>query len=123
MGEELRKGTRLFKVGEYKAKVVKCPQNRKLRGARIAGKTVDVSAEGMQIRYQEEIPVGSIMKLQVESAFAGLDPRTFKLQAEVVRVESGEGEYLMGLKFGKRPRKEVEAWQEYVYATLRLRNN
>lgn len=121
MREELRRGTRIVKAGDFDAKVVKAPKNRKLKGLRFSGKTMDVSADGLQIMYSEELPVGTVLKLQLVGAAGGQDLRTFTLKAEVVRVQESDDGFLMGLVLVKCPRGEKELWQEHIYATLRFR--
>ncbi len=73
---------------------------------------LDLSVEGMRLRLDEEIEVGSIFPLQI---FLEFDLPTVRVQAEAVwREEVGNGRYQVGLRFTEVSEDSAKAIQEYI---------
>jgi hypothetical protein len=84
----------------------------------------DVSASGMQLQMEmaECVPEGSLLRIGISVPQGGLEER-LSLHGEVVwaREQSGGG-CAVGVKLRESPRKDVEKWQEVVFAEIRHRD-
>jgi hypothetical protein len=79
----------------------------------VISKTVDVSANGLQIVMDKPAAPGSILQLCVE--FGG-EPRHYRLTGEVkwVAQVDRENDFLVGFLLLESDQTDIEAWKERV---------
>jgi c-di-GMP-binding flagellar brake protein YcgR len=73
---------------------------------------LDLSVEGMRVRLDESLEIGSTFPLQI---FLEFDLPTVHMNAEVVwRDEVGTGRYQVGLRFHDLNEDSAKAIQDYI---------
>jgi len=83
----------------------------------VISKTIDVSANGLQVIMDRPVETGSILQVCVE--FLG-EPPHYHLTGEVKWVASGAGgqEYLVGFQLLESDQTDIEAWKRRIALTL-----
>jgi hypothetical protein len=115
--DERRLETRIDRHDKVFVEVVSAPPGELEQSQVMACKTLDVSANGVQVEVSQPLVVGSILPLCVESAQGG---ERFYLSAEVrwVRPGSGAGLYQIGFLLYESEQTSIAEWKYTVAGLL-----
>lgn len=82
----------------------------------IISRSLDVSANGMRVIADRELPVGSILRTCVQENLQHADSHHFILISETkwARPYGEQGEFLMGLSLFESEDSDIVRWKEFV---------
>lgn len=103
-------------------KITACPADPSLRRKAIEAVTTNVSARGLRLRTEHDIPRGSTVVLQLDVNHGGR-VRTLRLKGEVVwseRVAGDQESFLLGVLLAGGRRRDMQVWTDTIFEEIRL---
>lgn len=93
------------------------PQGEARNSSVVISKTVDISANGVQVVMDKPVEVGSILQVCVEFRH---EPYHYHLTGEVKWVAGAgqEQEYLVGFQLLESEQTDIEAWKHRIAAMV-----
>lgn len=118
--EDSRKNERINLSGRVSGKMTKCEDNPERRGEVFEGTIVDVSAMGIGIMTETDLPDGTLVTMRVEMG-EGRGSKRYRLKGEVRwRTPPGtQGARRVGILLTGRPRWHFFLWQNMAFAAVR----
>ena len=114
---ERRRDPRLCRTERLFVQVAGCSETPDRARATLRAATADISASGLRILVNEEVPVGCSLELwvKVESR-----PGTFLLKGEVrwIRPAEASGAYVVGVALDPGNTRDSKRWQELLALAL-----
>lgn len=77
--------------------------------------SVDISANGVQVRMDQPLPIGTILRLCAQ--FSGERPSLY-LVGEVKWQRAEEGQYCIGFELFESEQTDIIAWKELIAGQL-----
>lgn len=78
-------------------------------------RSVDISANGLQVRMDQPVPVGSILRLCAQFHD---DRQALYLVGEVKWLREDRGQYCIGFNLYESEQTDIVAWKELIVARL-----
>lgn len=97
------------------------PENERQPATMVISKTIDLSANGIQIIMDKRLPLNSILRIGLETI---TDPQRFVLTGEVVRQSEMAilGQYSIGFQLLESEQTDIIEWKKYIAKRLAEKN-
>ncbi len=117
--EERRRHPRMFCGDRLSVQLLAASDEPTPQGKTMASDARDVSAGGLCLRVDRQLPVGSSLDLWIRVAGRS---GTFLLRGKVKWVnENADGDYLMGIEFLEKPSGDTGEWLSMIEGELQDR--